>query len=365
MWNTKRILTYQEAASRLRVEVDDLRHEVECGRLASFRVGGKPRIAVDDLKALLSAQGASTSALDNPNFRLKTGVAVVALLLAGSLLANVDFPFPRWGETRIVSQIAEFVDPAASTQPDPARFQPLNAPIHYRRFNDAPNPEGAGFTHSLSAFQLQNVLEPDSLSFPWTSYFGLDTNHDRGDGVGNLVQLRNRGKGWSAAYHADVFAYGPGAAIGSNIETLDVGDERAFLVGMNVQNKAFRGDVGIQVQTGPLPPDHPLWQPGMDGGWETGMRLSGRPGAGFYRTGIELDRHTHGQRGMWMRGDFDIGIDLGANSLRVDSDTPIELNGAGGIALRFNSSRGRIEFVNGNSVIAWLPANARNVNLAQ
>lgn len=358
-----RVLTLKQSARLLRVSETDIDTEIAAGRLAAVRIGRKRRIVRADLDAFLVAQGGSPFRQRRPRWP----VAPVAAMsvAAGLAWAAVDFPFPDWSPVEIPPQQALFVDPDEPAQPEPEGFAPINAPLDYRRFNAAPNPESSGATHMLMSLQHQNRVPPDSLSFPWAFFVNLDTNHDRGDGVGSIINLWNRGSGWSSAYHADVFAVGDGPAIGANIETLDLGEERAYVVGVNVQNKAHRANVGMQVQTGPLPESHRWWEPGMDGGWLTGFRLAGMPGAGYYRTGIEFDRHTHGRRGIWMRGQFDTGIDLGGNSLRMNEGARLELDADSAIALRFNRERERIEFLEGNSVIAWIDVGARDINLAR
>lgn len=357
-----KVLTLNEASRLLRVSVTEIETEIDAGGLKSFRIGGQNRIARADLDAFVRDQGACGI---DPLRCYRRALPVAALVLVGGLTwAAADFPIPDWPHVEIGPQSALYVDDAARTEPDPDRFAPVNAPLDYRRFNDAANPDDAAFTHMLMSLQHQNDVEPGSLSFPWSLFVNLDTNHDHGDGIGSSVNLWNRGSGWSTAYHADVFAFGDGPTIGSNIETYDLGEQRAHLVGLNVQNKAHRGNVGLQVQTGPLPESHPWWESGMDGGWLTGFRLSGMPGAGYYRTGIEFDRHTHGRRGIWLRGQFDTGIDLGDNSLRMNGGARFELDGNAGIALRFNRELERIEFLDGDAVIAWIDASERDIDLA-
>ncbi len=358
-----RVLTPDQAAHLLQVKSADINTEIAAGRLPAFRVGAKVRISRTDLEEYVTAQGAS--GLGSQRSRWPAALAVGMLLAASVVWAVADFPFPQWSHVEIGPQEALYIDEQAASAPDPDRFAPINAPLDYRRYNEAPNPDGTGYTHMLMSLQHQNDLPPDSLSFPWSLFINLDTNHDRGDGVGSIVNLWNRGGGWSTAYHADVFAKGSGTAIGANIETYDLGDDRSHLIGLNVQNKAHRGSAGLQVQTGPLPDSHPWWQPGMDGGWTAGLRIAGMPGAGHYRTGIELDRHTHGRYGLRILGQFDTGIDLGDNSLRVNGGVPIELDGRNGLALRYNPERARIEFVAGDGTIAWLDVNDRDVDLGR
>jgi excisionase family DNA binding protein len=358
--NIRPVLTLVEAAELLRVSTADIEAEIAAGRLADVSVGRCRRILRRDLDGFVRTQGSRGLQWHLP---WRMAVAVTALCV-GLAWAVADFPFPHWAHVEIGPQEALFVDDQAAGSADPEQFMPINAPLDYRRYNNAPNPGDTGYTHTLMSLQQHNDVPPDTTSYPLAFFVNLDTNHDRGDAVGSIVNLRKRGAGWAAAYHADVFAYGSGAAIGSNIETYDMGDERSYLIGLNVQNKAYTGSAGLQVQTGPLSDDHRWWAPGMDGSWMAGLRLAGQPGAGYYDTGIEFDRHTHGRRGLWMRGQFDVGLDLGTNSIRMAGGVPLELDGRAGIALRHNPDLDRIEFLQDGEVIAWLDTAARGVNLA-
>ncbi len=354
------VMTLDQAAELLRVPVADIEAEIAAGRLVAMEIGRHRRILGRDLDRFVRNQGSQGL----PR-RLPWRAAVLAATMCvGLAWAATDFPFPDWAHLEIGPQEALFVDDSDAGNVDPDQFLPVSAPLDYRRHNNAPNPGDTGYTHSLMSLQQHNDVPPDTTSYPWTFFLNLDTNHDRGDAVGSIVNLHKRGAGWAAAYHADVFAHGSGAAIGSSIETYDMGDERSYLVGLNIQNKAHRGAAALQVQTGPLPEDHPWWAPGMDGSWVAGLRLAGMPGAGHYRTGIEFDRHTHGRRGLWMRGQFDIGLDMGGNSIRMAGGAPLELDGHAGIALRHNPDTNRIEFLHEGEVIAWLDSDQRDVNLA-
>lgn len=354
------VLTVDEAAALLRVSTADIEAEIAAGRLADVGIGRRRRILRRDLDRFIRRQGSR-----GLHGRLRWPALAVTFLFAGGLAWAVsDFPFPQWAHVEIEPQAALFVDEQADGGADPEQFMPVNAPLDYRRYNDAPNPGDTGYTHTLMSLQQHNDVPAGAKSYPLAFFVNLDTNHDRGDGVASIVNLRKRGSGWSAAYHADVFAYGSGAAIGNSIETYDIGEDRSYLIGLNVQNKAHVGNAGLQVQTGPLPEEHDWWEPGMDGSWMAGLRLAGQPGAGYYDTGIEFDRHTHGRRGLWMRGQFDVGLDLGTNSIRMAGGTPLELDGGAGVALRHNPDLNRIEFLQDGNVIAWLDAAARGVNLA-
>jgi|GEM_PF-1947200 len=360
-----RFHTPEEVARLLRLDARAVMEEVHAGRLKALKCGNQWRIPRSALQEFQQSQGISAILPRRIGALALAGGLILAC--AGLVLAQgFRFPFPMWQEQAIEigPQEALFRDDQRVDEISDT-WHPVNAPLDYRRFNDAPNPEGTGLTHMLMSLQQRNELPPGSWSFPWTQFVSLDTNHDFGDGLGTSIRLDNRGAGWASAQHVDALAWGTGTTIGSNIETIDAGGHGAFVVGANVQNKGFRGNVGMQVQTGPFPWTHPLWQPGMDGGWDVGFRLQGMEGAGFYGTGIELGPRTHGQRGMWIRGNYTIGIDLGANDLSMRSGSRVELSRQDQVAMRFNAGRNRIEFLQGNEVIGYLDASQRGLNLGR
>ncbi len=359
MWN-KTVYTIQELAHQWRVDEADIVHEITAGRLAALQIAGKTRIPVAAWRRFAGLRTTTPASRRMSRWSLLAGMA---LLAAGGVIA-MDLPFPMWQGQEIPPQTALFKDDEVFSDGDPQRYAPVNAPLDYRRYNEAANPPGRGFTHSLLSLQQQNNVEPGSLSFPWTAFIRLDTNHDRGDGVGSIVNLYNRGSGWATGYHVDSFALGTGTTLGSNIELLDLAGQGAYTVGMNIQNKAFKADVGMQIQVGALPDTHPLWQPGMDGSWQTGIMLSSPHAQGRFETGLELGPRTSGRRGIWLRGDYATGIDLGENDLSMQAGALLTLANAEQVALRFNAQRERIEFVQAGQVLAFLPVDSRNVNLA-
>lgn len=357
------LYTVPEVARRLRVDIEDINYEIDQGHIQTIAIGNKVRVERESLNRFLEKRDINKAIFDKQR-NWHWGVLGV-LLMAGSVTAmTLVSPFPGWMPETINPQQAVFLEAGNPAEPDPARFAPIEAPLDYKRFNVTPVDEGTGITHMLTSLQLQNDVPPGSWSFPWTLFTKLDTNHDFGDGVGSIVNVNNRGAGWATGYHVDSIAEGTGTTLGSNIEMLNLSGD-AYMVGMNVQNKAFRADVGLQIQTGPLPENHRWWEPGMDGSWQTGIRLEGAPDFGYYGTGIELGLNTHGDRGIWVRGNYANGIDLGTNDLTMQAGTRLELDTATEIALTFNKANGRIEFVNGDEVIGFLETTERNRDLGR
>ncbi len=358
MWN-KKVYTVAEIARKLRVDTSDIELEIQAGRIQAVIVAGKARVTHAEWQRF------GRQPDDSRQLSLLLRLAAMSVLIISAAALAMGLPFPVWQAEEINPQTALFKDSAVANGGDSQRYSLVNAPLDYRRYNEASNPDGRGFTHSLLSLQQQNNVEPGSLSFPWTMFIRLDTNHDHGDGVGAIVNLHNRGDGWATAYHVDSFAWGSGTTLGSNIEMRDVGGNGAYTVGMNIQNKAFPGDVGLQVQVGPLRQSHPMWREGMDGSWLAGIKLASSVDGGVFDTGIELGRNTQGERGIWLRGRYQTGIDLGQNNLTMQAGTLLELANAESIAMRFNANAQRIEFVQADQVIAFLDVHARDINLTE
>ncbi len=359
MW-IKKVITVNEAARIMRVKAEDIQTEIDTGRLHAIKIAGKTRIPRQSWQQYLgiseNRQQVSRSAW------AKLGLAFV--LLSGVAFAmEHNFNLPVWNGVEIPPQEVEFTDPTAATASDPALYPPINAPLDYRRYNDTPSPLEISNTHMLMSLQQQNNVPPGSRSSPWTLFVNLDTNHDVGDGVVSHLRLKNRGKGWSTGGHIDGFAFGTGTTLGYNVEMLDMNEGDAYVIGVNIQNKAWQGDIGMQIHTGPLAKSHPLFVEGMDGSWNTGIKLAGHKGGGIINTGIELGPRTSGKRGIWMRGDYDIGLDLGPNNIRMQAGSQIQLDGNRGIGMRFSPRRNRIEFLEKGRVIAFLNISERNVDL--
>ncbi|MCF6225287.1 MAG: helix-turn-helix domain-containing protein [Xanthomonadales bacterium] len=361
MW-IKKVISVNEAARILRVNTADIQTEIDSGRLHAINVAGKTRILRESWQEYL---GVSKNRSMFPRVAWAQPALLLVLLTGVVFAMEENFDFPVWNGTEIPPQEVEFSDPEALTLSDPALYPPINAPLDYRRYNDTPSPPNISNTHMLMSLQLQNNVPPGSRSSPWTLFVNLDTNHDKGDGVASHLRLQNRGSGWAAGGHVDGFAFGTGTTIGYNVEMRDMNDGDAYVIGVNIQNRAWQGDIGMQIQTGPFPESHRFFVEGMDGSWNTGIKLAGHEGGGVYNTGIELGPRTSGKRGIWMRGDYDIGLDLGPNNMRMQGGSQIQLDGNRGIGMRFSPRRNRIEFLEKGKVIAFLNVSDRGVDLAK
>ncbi len=295
----------------------------------------------------------------NPSKNISKKSSVLLLgLVAGACVAAS--PFISWPDVPLTTKEVF----SQSSDPDMSQFGPVNSPIDFKRFNNVPNAPGAGDTHSVLSVQSVNDVEGQT-SFAWPLLVKLTTNHASGDGDGVTVQLHHGGSGtasWATGYHVDGYHEGLGTTIGSNIEMINgVAGSSGDTIGLNVQSKAYQATDGLRIQTAPL-----AGAPEYTGGWWNGIRLMGdaASGNGWFDTGINLDAATKGRRGIWLQGQFETGIDLGNNNIRMNGGTKINLEQTSQIALKYNPSLNRIEFMNGTTVVAYLNVNQANINLA-
>jgi hypothetical protein len=195
---------------------------------------------------------------------------------------------------------------------------------------------------------LSLVMENDNTNyplFPWPFYIQLTTNHDEGDAVGSYVRLITSGTGWSAGHHSEVIQSGSGTNIGMNVE-MSKPSGAGRTIGLNLQAEqgygdvkaAFWGDEAINIQTD------------ADSGWDTGIKFN----AARMNTGIEFSDQSKGNRGIWLKGRFAVGIDLANNNLRINQGAKLELEETGQITISFNQRLQRIEFKNDSAVLGYI-----------
>jgi hypothetical protein len=174
--------------------------------------------------------------------------------------------------------------------------------------------------------------ERGKRSFPWTLYTSLASHHDAGDACVVCSRLHKHGAGWSAGLHSEVFSHGRAVALGVNIEMQCdyAGPEPVEVIGLNIQPTG--GDrtmqYAVQIQEG-------------KGRFETGIGLNGK-----------------GSAGIDLKGEYTVGVNTHANSVRLNEGACIELEQTGRIRLRYRA--GRIEFLNGEKCFGHLPVDGED-----
>lgn len=174
--------------------------------------------------------------------------------------------------------------------------------------------------------QLTGTNSPDAK---------LETSQSTGANVRSFQ--RSTGSPWMAGYHGELF-HGLDSLGGSTIATngtsilyngeLTSMTSTGSTIGLNILNtkkSAVPGTHAIQIQPGSK-------------GWNNGIHFgSGATG----NIGINFDAAT-----------YNMGIDLGANSLRLNGNQKIILEKTGQVFLRYNTTNGMVEIVKGGNVVA-------------
>ena len=231
----------------------------------------------------------------------------------------------------------------------PTRAPALDTPIDLRRaLTPAEANAGAGYTHSLVGLMLENRTG-SALGYPWLMHAELDTDHALGaDGVILHTRLYSRGSGWAAAFHTDSQALGSGTTIGVNIEASTASSARNIGVNIQAKSRSQEGSTAgwlsqaINVQT----------DPGV--GVDSGVQFDGAR----MNTGIRFTSGSTSQRAIWIEGTHAVGVDVGANPIRMNAGTPIQLESTGTITMRYNPATYRIEFCYGTRVLGYLVTDA-------
>jgi hypothetical protein len=204
--------------------------------------------------------------------------------------------------------------------------QPLDTMLLFERGDDN---NGRAITHEVLSLIHQ---EKGKHSYPWTLYASLETHHETGDACVVCSRLHKHGPGWSSGLHSEVFNHSRGVALGVNIEMSNdhTGPEETVVAGLNIQAVGGSAPMqhGIQIH---------------DGGnhFQTAINLNGK-GA----TGIDLP------------GNYQVGLNLRNNNLRLNEGACVELDSKGRIKVRYQNNR--IEFLNGDRCIAHLDVNGED-----
>lgn len=205
--------------------------------------------------------------------------------------------------------------------------QPLDTMLLFERGDDN---NGRPMTHEVLSLIHE---EKGKNSYPWTLYTSLDTHHETGDACVHCARLHKSGPGWSTGLHSEVFTHHRGVSLGANIEMSNdyAGKDEQTVIGLN-----------IQAVGGPTPMQHGIQ-----------IHDSGADGAHF-QTAIHLK--GTGATGIDLPGQFETGIHLHKNPLRLSEGTPIQLDDAGKIQIRYKD--GKIEFLNDGRVFFHLDTTA-------
>ncbi|HZZ41740.1 MAG TPA: hypothetical protein VFE58_02280 [Tepidisphaeraceae bacterium] len=204
---------------------------------------------------------------------------------------------------------------------------PLDTMLLFERGDES---NGNPITHEVLSLIHQ---EKGKNSYPWTIFSSLETHHEIGDGCVHCARLHKFGPGWAVGLHSEVYTHARGVALGANIEMTNdyVGSDEQTVIGLNIQAVA-----------GPTPMQHGIQ-----------IHDSGAKGAHF-QTAIHLKGMS--TTGIDLSGKFGTGIHLHNNPLKLSEGTPIQLDDAGKIQIRYKN--GKIEFLNDGKIFFHLDTSA-------
>jgi hypothetical protein len=181
---------------------------------------------------------------------------------------------------------------------------------------------------------------------PWPFYVQLDTSHASGDATGTNARVYNRSTGWATAHHGEIIAYSADSTnIGFNTEMspLAAGNR---MIGLNLLAKdGYGGET-----PGYWSSEAVNIQSDRSVGWMTGIKFDTvRMG-----TGIDFSPSSSGANAIRIQGTYGVGLDMGANNIRLNAGAKACFEATDRICMRYNAKKSRLEFVNGSSVVAYL-----------
>lgn len=205
---------------------------------------------------------------------------------------------------------------------------PLDTMVLFERGDHS---TGRAMTHEVLSLVHE---EKGPRSYPWTLFASLTTHHEVGDACVVCCRLHKYGPGWSSGLHSEVFNHGRAVALGVNVEMSNdyEGPEPTKVIGVN-----------ILASKGPQACQYGIHIHDDETHFETGIGLEGSG-----RTGIDV------------AGDYDVGLNMHGNSIRLDEGACIVLDGEGKIRIRYRA--GRIEFLNGGKCVAYIDMTAEGTD---
>jgi hypothetical protein len=220
---------------------------------------------------------------------------------------------------------------------------PLNTPLLFSRKTTTE------ICRDCTGEILSLVYEQGATTGPvhlWPFYVQIDTANATGSATGTNARIYNRSTGWAAAHHGEAIGYAAGATnIGFNGELYPM-VPGSRMIGLNLQAKNGYAseapdqwsDEAINIQS----------DSGV--GWKTGIEFE----KVLTGTGIDFSPESSGDQAIRIRGNYDIGLDTGSSSIRLNADTRICFEESSKVCLRYNPRKARLEFLNGARVLAFL-----------
>jgi hypothetical protein len=206
-----------------------------------------------------------------------------------------------------------------------------------------PSGVGAGYTNMLLALISENT---QTNSFSWPLYVELrgtsssSATQTTSQSVGATVRAYNSsiGSPWLAAFHSEPHhgenwegktSNANGTTIGYNMELSRL-TSYGTAIGIELQNTvnfSANGDIGLNIVS-----------TGSNKGWGSGIYFQGGAGAGNVAINMEAQ--------------YNLGLDLGPNSMRMNAGEKVILEHYGTAWLSYNPTTGNIELYKNSKLVA-------------
>ncbi|MBB6368166.1 hypothetical protein FHR56_003331 [Xanthomonas sacchari] len=278
---------------------------------------------VERLEQQLQAKDQRLRRAVTVNRVLLFGVAALVVASAGAI-------------TSVGEQLSQYMDFSSTPVSTPA----LDTSVRWGR-RDASN-VGPGYTNEI----LSLISESDQQnSFSWPLYIQLNaTKHpnatqDSSQSVGATVRAfqRSTGSPWLAGFHSELF-HGYDGIAGQNVAT-------------HGTSILFNGELTSYTNGGSTIGLNLLNTPGSSTAGTHAIQI--QPGTRGWQNGIHFDSGALGNIGInFDQSNYNMGIDLGDNSLRMNANQRIILEKYGSVYLRYNSTSDKVELVKKGSVVA-------------
>jgi hypothetical protein len=235
--------------------------------------------------------------------------------------------------------------------------QPIDAPINWRRRQDANDPD-PGYVRSVLALQSEGQ---GANSYPWTLFVkNTATTSDAAtqssaNSYGINTRLINAGGGHGAAFFSDLQhgsaqnSTSAGESLGYDCE-ISRTSPNGRVIGLNVANvgdlanlagTARDADSAVNIQSTHVGTQRR--------GWKAGILLEHvTPNPPSDMTA------PAGDRGIWMKGKFQIGLDMENNDIKLNRGAKIFFDENRTLYLWLNPANTHLEFVYLNKVLGYL-----------
>jgi hypothetical protein len=183
-------------------------------------------------------------------------------------------------------------------------------------------------------------------SYPWPLYVQVratpraDATMSSANAFGVNARLHNSGGGFGACFFADLQHSGGGTDVAYDLELINLGG-KGRTIGLNILNAGDPNDISASSHSGSEAINVQTQIPGK--GWNTGIRLEPNSKGGIA-----------GDRGIWVEGNYNVGLDMESNDIKLNRGAKIFLDENKTLYLWLNPDNTRLEFRYLDKVLGFL-----------